>query len=70
MWLVCLKQVLAGYEVEYSCYAGFVKICLLVTIPEACHEEIIVGDQIAESLLDINKPLPDLGERWWAVDNT
>ena len=69
MWLICLKQVLASNEVKYSSNAGFVKICLLVTKPKARHEEIVVGDQIAESLLDVNKPLSDLSERWRTVDN-
>ena len=56
-WLVCFEQILTSDKIKYRCYRSIVKILFLVTMPETRHQEIVVCDEVQESLLDIDEPV-------------
>ena len=52
--LLCFKQVLARDQVEHCSHTGVVEVRRFVAVPEASHQEVVVGQKSAECLLNVD----------------
>ena len=69
-WLISLEQVLTRDQIEDCGDTCLVKIRSFVAVPEARHEEVVVCYQVGKRSLNVDKPLFNLIQRWWAIDDT